>query len=334
MGLFSLIRGMDTKRMRATARQVAREAHRPTPVIFCDMVWCGFKYQAGYLDYALFHFWDLTAAQRATVLTRGKNNRYVSALNGKEEWNVFDEKPLFLKRFAPFVGRRWLDLTTASAEELRSLGEELGRFLVKPRDGTHGDGVEIISAAEVADWAALLERLRAQESTLCEEVIVQHPDLNAVWPGSVNTVRVVTILKEGKAYVVAAYLRVGNSDRPVDNFNGGGMAVPVDKDTGVILASARDKAGTLYECHPATGTPFQGTQLPLWPEVLELVGKAALVVPSIRYVGWDVAFTPKGPVLVEGNQYPGHDIYCLPGQNPSKIGLLPVLDAVIPYKSL
>ena len=168
MGLWNLIRGMDTKRMRETARRVAKESGRPTPFIFCDMVWCGFKYQAGYLDYALFHFWDLNGAQRATVLTRGKNNRYVAALNDRREWDVFDVKPEFLARFAPFVKRKWLDLAGCTVEEFRSLGQELGRFLVKPRDGTHGDGVEILQAGEVEDWAALLSKLRENGQTLLE----------------------------------------------------------------------------------------------------------------------------------------------------------------------
>ena len=326
MSLWGLIRRMDTKRMRNTAETVAKEAHRPAALVFCDMVWCGLRYRAGYLDYSLFRFWELNGTQRATVLTRGKNDRYVAALNSREEWDVFDVKPEFFRRFAPYIGRRWLDLTEAAAAEFESFCREQGQFLVKPPAGTHGDGVEIMRASEVADFPALLSRLKQEGRTLCEEVLVQHPDLNTIWPGSINTVRLVTVLK--------AYLRVGSGQRPVDNFNNGGMVAPVDKDTGVVLCKARDKAGRLYECHPGTGTKFEGFQLPLWPEILALVSKAALVVPSVRYVGWDVATTVKGPALVEGNQYPGHDIYCLPGQNPSKIGLFPVLDAVIPYKSL
>ena len=334
MGLWRLVRGMDLKRMRKTAKEVAHQAHKLTPVVFCDMVWCGLHYQAGYLDYALFHFWELNGAQRATVLTRGKNNRYVAALNDRKEWNTFDVKPEFLTRFAPYVGRKWLDLSDATPEQFQALGEELGRFIIKPRDGTHGDGVEILRADQVEDWAALLSRLKENGQTLMEEVITQHPDLNAIWPGSINTLRIVSLLKDGTAHVVASYLRVGNSDRPVDNFNGGGMVVPVDKQTGIIQCAARDKAGDLYECHPATGTRFQGYQLPMWSEILQLVQDAAQVVPTVRYVAWDVAVTPDGPVLVEGNQYPGHDIYGLPGQNPSKIGMLPTLEAIVPLSSL
>ena len=33
--------------------------------------------------------------------------------------------------------------------------------------------------------------------------------------------------------------------------------------------------------------------------------EAALVVPEVRFVGWDIGFTEKGPVMIEGNEYPG-----------------------------
>lgn len=335
MGVLSMIRHMDTKRMRQTAHEVAKEARRPYPLIFCDMVWCGFKYQAGYLDYSLFHFWDLNAAQRSSVLTRGKNNAYVRALNDKAHWDDFDVKPTFLRLFAPYADRKWLDLTEATARDLQNFGEELGSFLVKPRDGTHGDGVEIVKAAEVTDWQALYDGLMEKGQTLCEEVIVQHPEMSRLWPGSVNTIRLVTILgQDNTVHTVAAYLRVGNGPRPVDNFNSGGMVTPLDPETGVILAPARDKSGFLSQVHPVTGVKFEGFQVPMWDEVLFFIQKAALVVPQVRYVAWDVAVTAQGPTLVEGNQYPGHDIYNLPGQNPSKMGILPVLDAVVPFKSL
>lgn len=334
MGLWNLIRRMDAKRMRQTVEQVAKQARRPSPVIFCDVVWCGLRYQAGYMDYALFHFWELNAAQRASVLTRGKNNKYVAALNDRAYWDSFDVKPNFLRLFAPYVRRPWLDLAQAGPEELKALGEKEGALVVKPPDGTHGDGVELLSTAGIADWEGLYKSLTGKGQTLCEGVIPQHEGMDRLWPGSINTVRVVTILAGGEAHVVATYLRVGSGPRPVDNFNSGGMVTPVDKDTGVVQAPARDKAGTLYENHPGTGVAFVGFRIPLWDQIMDLVRKAAPVVPQVRYVGWDVAVTPDGPELVEGNCYPGHDIYGLPGQNPGKMGILPALDAVVPYKSL
>lgn len=335
MGTFTrLLRGMDTKKMRRVARETAREAGKPYPLVFCDMVWCGFRYQAGYSDYALFHMWDMNGKERSTVLTRGINNRYVAALNKREGWHAFEQKTDFLRRFSPFIRRRWLDLEEADAQALKEMGTALGAFLVKPRDGTHGDGIRRIDAAGVTDWEKLYADLKAEGVSLCEEVIPQHPVLNELWPGSINTVRLATIVNGGKAHVVEAYLRVGNGPRPVDNFNSGGMVVPLDKETGVILAPALDKAGNLYPVHPATGVRFQGLQIPMWEEILDFVSRAALVEPRVRYVAWDVAVTPVGPDMVEGNHFPGHDICGLPAHTPDKIGVLPDFEAVIPVKEL
>lgn len=58
-------------------------------------------------------------------------------------------------------------------------------------------------------------------------------------------------------------------------------------------------------------------------KALELVQDASKEVVEIRYVGWDVCFTPDGPILVEGNEYPGHDIYQLPEHTPNHLGIWP-----------
>lgn len=334
MGLFTLIRQMDTKKMRRMAGEVAAKSGKPRALVLADMVWCGFRYQAGYSDYAFFEMWDMNPPQRSSVLTRGKNNRYVHALNDPKDMRLFEEKSVFLETFAPYVRRRWLDLRTAGADELEAMAKDLGVVLVKPEAATHGDGVEKLYYDQVTDWPALHARLVAGGQTLCEEVIAQHPDLDRLWPGSINTIRLVTILKDGKAHVVASFLRVGNGEKPVDNFNNGGVVVPLIRETGEVPCAAVDKAGRRYETHPGTGTPFVGFQVPLWEEVMALVQEAANVVPGVRYVGWDVAVTPTGPVLVEGNQYPGHDIYGLPGQASDKIGILPEFEKVLPLREL
>jgi D-alanine-D-alanine ligase-like ATP-grasp enzyme len=36
--------------------------------------------------------------------------------------------------------------------------------------------------------------------------------------------------------------------------------------------------------------------------------QAAKKIPEVRYIGWDVAFTENGPVIVEGNEYPGYGL--------------------------
>lgn len=333
-GLMGMIRRMDTKKMRATAAKVAAESGKTRLGVLADMVWCGLRYEAGYSDYALFQMWRLGRAQRATILTRGKNNRYVRALNRREDMHYFAEKADFLEAFAPYVKRRWLDLRTAGPDALEEMARSLGVVLVKPQNATHGDGVEKIRYEAVADWAALHARLNAEGRTLCEEVISQHPELDRLWPGCINTVRLVTIYKDGVGHVVASFLRVGSGPKPVDNFNSGGMVVPLDPESGTVLCAAVNKAGERFETHPGTGVAFAGFRVPLWEEVTALAKEAAGVIPGVRYVGWDIAVTPEGPVLVEGNQYPGHDIYGLPGQSPEGMGVLPNFEKVIGLKEL
>ena len=83
------------------------------------------------------------------------------------------------------------------------------------------------------------------------------------------------------------------------------------------------KTKALYEVHPYTGNPIQGFQFPYWEEAMDMVKQAAGKIEGMAYIGWDVAFTPDGPKIVEGNNFPGHDIYQLPEHTPDRIGMMP-----------
>jgi len=39
----------------------------------------------------------------------------------------------------------------------------------------------------------------------------------------------------------------------------------------------------------------------LHDEAVKMIKELALIVPEVRYVGWDIALTDKGWVLIEGN---------------------------------
>jgi glutathione synthase/RimK-type ligase-like ATP-grasp enzyme len=41
--------------------------------------------------------------------------------------------------------------------------------------------------------------------------------------------------------------------------------------------------------------------LPHIEEAIEIVKKAASLMPGLRLVGWDVGFSDEGPVIIEGN---------------------------------
>ena len=276
--LLARIAGLNWKQMFRKIDEVHEKSGRSKLFIFFDMVWCGLRYQAGYMDYWLFEMYDLNAAQRKTVLTRGINNGFIKAYNDPAYMPEIENKLKFAHNFSEFLHRDWLDYSTASDAELDAFIEKHPVFMVKPVDGQCGRGIEKLDVRELTE--PVREHLDGAGKVLLEECVVQHRDLMALHPCSVNTCRVISFTHGKKTRVVAAYLRIGNG-KYVDNFNNGGMVVPIEEDRGEIIYPALDKSGHLYDVHPLTGVPIKGFKIPLWDEVIALVERAGQVVRRV-----------------------------------------------------
>lgn len=318
--LIARIADMNYRQMFQKINEVHEKSGKCKLFIFIDMVYCGLVYQAGYMDYWLFEMYNLNRAQRKTILTRGMNNAFIKRFNDPKYMPEIENKLKFAHNFADFLHRGWLDMTTASEAEFEEFIAKYPVFMAKPVDGMCGKGIEKIDARTYE--GNLFEHLKAFNPMVLEECVVQHKDLMALHPCSVNTCRVITFTQGSTTNVVAAYLRIGNG-KHVDNFNNGGMVVPIEEDSGVIIYPALDKHNNLYDVHPMTNVAIKGFQIPLWDEVLDIVKKAGQVVPQVGIVGWDVCVTDNGPLLIEGNDFPGHDIYQLPPHRTNGIGVLP-----------
>ena len=132
--------------------------------------------------------------------------------------------------------------------------------------------------------------------------------MSKIYSEAVNTLRIVTITKNGNVNIMFRSIRMGNSGNVVDNFNHGGLFTTIEEN-GVISKPAVDKLGNIYEYHPYTNTKIIGFKIPYFDEAIDFVKKMALEIPQVGYVGWDIAITKNGPVAVEANPFPGHDIY-------------------------
>jgi len=287
------------------------------------MLRCGLRYGAGYKDYALCAFWDLSPEQRATYVTRGINNRIVRLCNDPAWYHCVADKREFNRIYGRFVRRGWLDLEQCGYDAFAEFMGGRDAVIAKPTADTCGRGIEKLRKADFSSLRELYAHLKAGGAGLVEDVIVPHPQVARLYPDAVNTYRIVTVTRGGRAGVVYAYIRIGNGGRFVDNFNSGGMTAPVDLESGVIGFPAVDKDGGCYPVHPATGCPIAGYPLPFWRESIEMCLEAAKVVPQLGYVGWDVAVSPQGPQLIEGNHFPGHDIYQMPALTENGMGVLP-----------
>lgn len=163
----------------------------------------------------------------------------------------------------------------------------------------------------------LYERLSSKKQFLIEETIIQHKELEKLNPYAVNSFRIVTLLKNGKVYILNNALRI-NLDKEV-SIGCQDAYVKLNED-GTLASPFVDDLANIITKHPLTGQDLTKIKIPYVKEAFEMVKEAALVVPQIRYIGWDVAFTKKGPIIVEGNEYPSYGLiqYYLLSKNPKQ----------------
>lgn len=312
---------MDFGNMFKTVNLVHERNHKAKAFIFLDIIYCGLKYQAGYVDYNLFEMDKMNNKERKTVITRGINNKITKQFNDMSYAYKFEDKALFNKLFDAYLNREWIYLGESSKEKFKKYLKGKKEIIVKPLSLSCGKGVEKLT---VRDYNSdeLYDKLMASGQTLVEDVAIQHQVLNDIYPHSINTLRIVTLNKK----VVAALLRIGNDHNVVDNFNHGGMVTTIDIETGLINFPAIDKAGHVFQKHPITKKEIVGTQIPMWEEVKQMCEEACEIVPELGYVGWDVCLGPSKPSLIEGNDFPGHDLYQLPVHRNDNYGLLPIFE--------
>jgi hypothetical protein len=153
------------------------------------------------------------------------------------------------------------------------------------------------------ELSQMLDRLSSRD-VLFQEAIVQHPDLCRLNPGCVNTIRIDTLkLRNGAPEILSALIRIGMGKSVVDNIAAGGIFVGIDLESGCLKERGfrnLQTGGKFYLAHPETKTVFGGFKVPFLGEVKRLALRAADMVPA-GLLGWDVAVSTEGPLLIEGN---------------------------------
>ena len=253
----------------------------------------------GFQDYVDYDFAILTRAERATYMTSPLSDRLAMRLDDPAFRHLFHDKVAFNETFDAHLQREWMTVEPGNADTLRAFAERHGTIITKEPLGRAGLGVHRYHAADVHDWARFHDGLLSRGEVLVEEVIRQHDELAAVCAGTVNTTRVTAFFDGQTTHVLAVAQKFGRG--AVSDQNAfGGFYVMLDEH-GAATGHGYDSCGQVHAVHPDSGVPIATFRLPMFDEVLAFVDRLARVVPQVRYVGWDIAVTPEGPVLVEGN---------------------------------
>lgn len=174
---------------------------------------------------------------------------------------------------------------------------------IAPERYRSADGTDI-------DLDALLERLRIIGATvplIVQPRLVNHPEIADLADESLVALRVLTCLdSEGRPVATHGLLRMLGKLEPrwqrQDEY-----ACPIEMDSGRLGLIVSDRLGQCsvrHTHHPVTGQAVSGRVLSNWPRIRELAVSAHGAFPHRVLIGWDIALTPTGAVLLEGNSSP------------------------------
>jgi hypothetical protein len=153
----------------------------------------------------------------------------------------------------------------------------------------------------------LLRRSRS-ERLIAQPCLHNHPMIADLADEALIVFRLMTCLDEDLRPVLTnAYLRLmaklePNWDvRPIREF-----FAPIDLERGVLGQLTGDRPECLSEWsdhHPVSGAMVAGRTVPFWHELARLATRVHSLVPGRVMVGWDIALTTEGPVVLEGNSF-------------------------------
>lgn len=289
------------------------------------------------LDDALF--WGLTdpilpesalgsyLSREAAARLRGRVNgrgALVNVNNKARFYRLCEEAGLAIAQtFGVFVTGKARPSRTADPHMARITLASLpdGSFVTKPVWGMKGKGIWFFEkrgeaftvGAQTLDAPSLGALLCAhadEDDFIVQRRVLAHPSLTAI-SGSqaVQSARMVTFLDaENQAHLLFARFKIVRQGNETDNFAdglSGNLIADVDLQTGKItkvLAKTPSRIGLQsVTTHPDTGKPLAFI-LPDWQQAVQLACEGARQFHETRSLGWDIALTPEGPVILEANQ--------------------------------
>lgn len=175
-------------------------------------------------------------------------------------------------------------------------------FVKKAMDSEGGHGITFLEAAKLShiDLKKILEQYSCD--LVIQEGLTQSPVLSAINESSVNTIRLITLLrKDGTVKIYSVVLRMGIGGAKVDNASSGGITVGIEDD-GRLKPVAYNAKGVRFDRHPTSHVMFDKYVIPNYQEVKQLVVEQAKKCPHFRLVSWDIALDKNNtPIMIEAN---------------------------------
>jgi hypothetical protein len=297
-GQRSLLKGM--------VKRISQKIGKRPIEVWTDMLVKLFVNRADFWDYYIYELYSKSPKECRQYLTRGRYRRFYPFLTTKRTRQIMTEKPMFNEVFSEYLKREYRCISQdTSPEQIAEFVLRHPVFIAKPTNLRCGLGIELVDASTFTSSKELLDYLNSKALLLIEERVYNHEVLARFSANSLNTLRIITVRLPVGVKIIFSALRFAKDDGVVDNGNCG--VCPVDIESGRIFRGVTS-FGNPHVCSPTHPVGFEvtGIEIPFWNEIKVMLKKAALELEGVYFVPWDVAVTPNGPLIIEGNVDPGH----------------------------
>ncbi len=267
-----------------------------------------------------YRFKNKTHEEKSEYITWYNRFQYFAFLNNQHDVHLLDNKYEAYLKLKKYYKREAIIISSNEDFEcFCSFMKKHGKVIVKPVNLYLTIGLRWLYDDEITNYrtvfnellesakgfAKLDSRCISQPQVIVEELIEDSPDMPVFNPQMLSLVRCTTILtKSGVEFFYPAFRvtdKVKKNEQGIDYEKTGVFIAGIDKKSGIITSGGYNYFGNVVKKHPYSGQTFEGTQLPQWDKLLEMLTEAALELPTLRYIGWDVAYTKDGWCILEGN---------------------------------
>lgn len=205
------------------------------------------------------------------------------------------------------------------------MSRDWGVIFIKPAHGMGGEGIirAELNNGQLQRYGIPLAEQELEHMLeggiwVVQREVVQHPELNRFNSSSVHCIRLTTIMNGNSSEFISSFIKISTGESIVDNWGGGSVLVGIDHESGTLLGTGYYKPKGFFSeevnSHPDSDVKFKGFPIPFYQAAVDLCLKAHIYYYGRFILGWDVAITPEGPVIIEVNCRPSiHAIQMLHG---------------------
>jgi hypothetical protein len=159
---------------------------------------------------------------------------------------------------------------------------------------------------------------------IVQKIYNSHEKIREFNSSALNTTRIVTVVRNSCPEYLTGYMALATGNSETDSWDKGSVYVGIDIENECLKKygyyNLEAKNISISEKHPDSGIIFEGYKIPYLKEAVDLCIRTHKLLYFNYIIGWDIAITDDGPVIIEANERPGMNaVQCLDGGLRNKL---------------